>query len=163
MAQNPTISQLDSGQIVKRVYDEANDAIRVEMGAVNGIAISLSADDGDSVLTVPDSISTSATITNANTGTIIAATACVGIKSFILYTNTVSTLVGPQLCSLELSPSDTDNVWIPAMLSITPDTTQDVMVMSPVNPSIVARRCRVTIASAITSGSFKIYLLGQAV
>lgn len=28
MAQNPTISQLDPGQIIKRVYDEANDQIR---------------------------------------------------------------------------------------------------------------------------------------
>lgn len=162
MAKNSAPSQLDSPQIIKRIYDEANDAVRVEIGTGTGFALSISADSGDSIVSIPQVSETKASITNANTGVIIPASACIGMKSFQLYTNTTSTIVGPQVCTLQVSPSDSDDVWISTSLTATPSLTSGVVVMGTVNSTIVARRMRVSIAAAITSGTFDIYLLGQS-
>ena len=58
MAQNPTITQLDPGQIVKRVYDESNDRIRVDAA--------ITAPDGTSILI--DATTDSIKIGNTATG-----------------------------------------------------------------------------------------------
>lgn len=162
MSQNPSISQLDSGQIIKRVYDGANDAVRVEVGSGTSFGLSISADSGDSVTSVPNVTEQKASITNANTGVIIPATTCIGMKSFQLYTNTTSTITGAQACTLQVSPSDSDNIWINTTLTITPSLTSGTVVMATVNSAIVARRFRVSIAAAITTGTFDIYALGQS-
>lgn len=52
MPKNPSPSLLDAGQIVKRVYDEANDAVRVEVAAGTDFEISIDAADGDSAMFV---------------------------------------------------------------------------------------------------------------
>jgi hypothetical protein len=52
MAKNPTISQLDPGQIIKRVYDEANDQIRTTIDAsvnINGQQTLVINDTEDSI------------------------------------------------------------------------------------------------------------------
>ncbi len=166
MAKNQTISQLDSGQLVKRVYDEANDAIRVEIGTGSSFAIGISADSGDSVVTVPTVTEVKASLANASTGTgtvVIPATTCIGMKSFNLYTNTLTDITGAQVCTLQVSPSDSDNVWISTSLTITPSATTGTVVMGTVATGIVARRFRVIIAAAITTGTFNLYALGQSV
>lgn len=158
MAQNPTITQLDTAQAMKRTYDESNDAIRTVPASVSGFAITIDAAD-DSISIVGLSSSTKASITNASTGVIIPAFSCAGYKSFNLYTNTTATITGPQVCTLEVSPSDTDNVWIATSVTVTPSTTNGVVVMGTESSSIVARRARVSIAAAITTGTFDIYLV----
>lgn len=163
MSQNPAVTQLDTAQAMKRVYDEANDAIRVEVGSGTSFALSINADSGDSVVSIPNVKEVKASITSANTGVIVPATTCIGMKSFQLYTNTTSTITGTQVCTLEVSPSDSDDVWKATSLTITPSATNAVVVMGTVNTAIVARRMRVSIAAAITTGTFDIYLLGQSV
>lgn len=162
MSVNTLPSYLDSSQIVKRVYDATNDAIRVEVGAGTSFGLSITADSGDSVTAVPNVTEVKTSITSASSTTLIAATPCIGMKSFNLYTNTTSTIVGAQVCTLQLSPSDSDNVWIASSLTITPSLTNGTVVMGTVNGAIVARRMRVVAAAAITSGTFDIYCLGQS-
>jgi hypothetical protein len=162
MAKNTTITQLDAGQVIKRIFDEPNDALRVEIGSGTSFALGITADDGSSITAVPSVSETKSSITNANTGVIVGPVPCIGMKSFELYTNTTSTITGAQVCTLQVSPSDTDNVWISTSTTITPSTTNATVVTSTVNTSIVARRMRVSIAAAITTGSFDIYLLGQS-
>lgn len=162
MAKNVS-SLLDNAQIIKRVYDEPNDAIRVEVGVGTGFALSLSADSGDSITNVPSVSELKASITSANSAVIIPASSCIGMKSFNLYTNTTSTITGAQVCTLQVSPSDSDNVWISTSLTITPSTTSGTVVMGTVSSAIVARRMRVSIAAPITSGTFDIYLVAQSV
>jgi hypothetical protein len=163
MAKNTNPGLLDAPQIVKRVYDSDNDAIRVEVGVGTGFALNLSADSGDSISSVPTVTEQKASITTANTGVIIPATSCIGMKSFNLYTNTTSAITGAQVCTLEVSPSDSDNVWKATSLTITPSGTNGTVVMGTVATGIVARRMRVSIASAISSGTFDIYLVAQSV
>jgi len=163
MAQNSSPSLLDSGQIVKRVYDQANDAVRVEVGVGTSFGLSLTADSGDSVLSVPVVSEAKASITSSSTGVIVAAAPCIGMKSFNLYTNTTATITGAQVCTVQVSPSDSDNVWISTSLTITPSTTNGTVVMGTAVTNIVARRVRVSIAAAISSGTFDIYLVSQSV
>lgn len=163
MAQNNNISLLDSAQILKRVVDPANDSIRVILASGLDLAIELDAADGDNVAVLGKGSSTKASITNANTGVIVAAASCAGMKSFQLYTKTTSAIVGAQACTVEISPSDADDVWIATTLTVTPSTTNGTVVMGTALSNIVARRIRVSIAAAITSGTFDIYLVNQGV
>lgn len=161
MSQNPNITLLDPHQIFKRIYNESNDAVRIDIATGVDFAVELNADDGDSVESRGISGSTKSSITSSNTGVIIAAFDCKGMKSFNLYSKTTSTITGSQVCTLEVSPSDSDDVWKATSLTITPDATDGVVVMGTVISSIVARRARVSIAGAITLGSFDIYVVQQ--
>lgn len=160
MGQNNSPSMLDAPQIVKRIFDAANDSLRVNLGDVNGLSFNLSA-SGDTIGVQGVSSSTKASITSSNTGVIIPAMSCVGIKSFQLFTNTTSTITGAQAITVEVSPSDTDDVWKATTLTATESTTNATVIMGTVNSAIVGRRVRVSIASAISSGTFDAYLILQ--
>lgn len=158
MALNSNPSLLDSGQIIKRLFDGSNDAIRIVLAEATGIAIELNADDGDSVESRGINSETKASITNTDSGVIVPAQSCAGMKSFNLYTKTTSTITGSQVCTLEVSPSDTDDVWIATSVTVTPSDTDQTVVAGTASSAIVARRARVSIAASITSGTFDIYL-----
>lgn len=157
MAQNPTPSLLDAGQMFRRTFDQTNDAIRVEVGGGTSFALSLDSNSGDTVGVQGVATVIKQSITTANTGVIVPAFSCVGMKSFQLYTNTTSAITGAQVCTLQVSPSDTDNVWVSTTLTITPSTGTGA-VMATANSSIVARRARVSIAAAVSAGAFDIYV-----
>lgn len=163
MSVNPSISQLDAGQIVKRTFDSTNDATRIVLAEATGIAIELDSADGDNVGVQGNNSSTKASITSANTGVIVPAASCAGMKSFNLYVVTTATITGSQACTLEVSPSDTDNVWIATSVTVTPSGTLGVVVAGTASSSIVARRARVSIAAAISTGTFDIYLMEQGI
>lgn len=156
MPQNSPITQLDTAQAVKRCYDETNDSMRVEFASGVSSTITLTA-AADSISVQGVSISVKASVTSASTGVIIPPFSIVGLKSFNLYTNTTSTLTGPQTCTLQISPSDTDNVWISTTLTVIPSVTNGTVIMGTEVTNIVARRAQVIIAAAITSGTFDIY------
>ena len=84
------------------------------------------------------------------------------MKSFQLYTNTTSAVTGPQALTVQVSPSDTDNVWINTTLTVTPSTTGGTVVMGTENTSIVARRVSVS-TTPLTSGTVDVYLVMQGV
>lgn len=166
MAQNPSISQLDGPQIIKRVFDQTNDSVRVDFAGVHSTAINLSATDTsnpDSIINYPVSLSTKASLTSASTGTVIGPVSCVGMKSFNIYTVTTATITGSQALTLQVSPSDSDNVWIAVSCTATPSTTNAVVVKGTTEVDIVARRAQVVIAAAITSGTADAYLVMQGV
>lgn len=157
MATNPTPSKLDLTQINQRTFDSANDAVRVSMGSTS-FGVTLDSADGDNVAVKGLSSTTKVSLTNASTGVVVPAQDCSGYKTFNLFTKTTATLVGPQVCTLEISPSDTDNVWFATSVTVTPSGTNGV-VASGTPATLVARRARVSIAAAITSGTFDLYLV----
>lgn len=159
MSQNPTITMLDIAQALKRTYNEADDAIRVELGSSTGFNVAIDTADGDNIAVLGLSSSTKVSMTSASTGVVVPAFSVAGLKSFNLYTNTTSTITGPQEFRFEISPSDTDDVWIATPLRITPSTTNGVVVMAESYSNIVARRARVSIAAAISSGTVALYLV----
>ena len=207
MAVNGNPSLLDSAQITKRTFDSDNDAIRVVLGDATGLAMELSATDGDTIMVVgttdgttsgtqkvlkldsggiaqvagavtvtsgaitvsgtatntPAGSSTKASCTNASTGAVVAATSCVGMKSFNVYSKTTATITDAQVLTLEISPHDSDDVWKATALTITPDTTSGNVVMGTALATPVARRARVSTAAAITSGTYDVYLVMAAI
>lgn len=163
MGLNSNISLLDVAQLSKRVVDSTNDAIRTIPAETTSFAIELDAADGDNVATKGLSSSSKTSLTNVSTGVVVAAFDCSGYKSFNLFTNTTATIVGAQALTFEISPSATDDVWKATTLTITPSTTSGTVIMGTAVSNIVAQRARVSIAAAITSGTFDIYVLQQGV
>lgn len=114
MSQNSTISQLDAGQIVKRIYDESNDAIRIEVaggtsfavaldssdnivalgtedGTVSGTAHALKVDTSGNLSIRADSISgATASLSSASSGVVLAAISSSGIKSYQIYAQVIA-------------------------------------------------------------------------
>jgi hypothetical protein len=193
MSKNSSPSLLDAPQIVKRVYDEANDSVRVNLGDVNGLSFNISS-TGDSILAVgttdgttsgtqkviklgadgtvqisgtytytPAGSSTKASLTSASSGTVLGPVSCVGMKSFNLYTNTTSTITGAQALTVQVSPSDTDNVWINTTLTATESTVNGTVIAGTNNTSITGRRVQVVIAAPISTGTFDAYLVMNGV
>lgn len=160
MATNPSPSQLSPSQIAKKIFDGTNDAIRISLGDATGIAIELSAADGDSVESQVRSVSQKASLTSSSTGVIIAAFDAKDLKRFNIYSKSTSAVVGPQVLTLEFSPHDSDNIWIASSLTITPSTTNGTVV-SGTAIDVLARRVRVSTAGALTSGTVDVYLVGQ--
>ena len=70
MSQNSSPSLLDGGQVIKRIYEETDDAIRVKVASGTSFAVALDVSDGDTVGVQGNGSSTKASITNANTGVI---------------------------------------------------------------------------------------------
>ena len=117
MSKNPTLTNLDGPQALKRVFDDANDAVRVVQVFDQEIQIELNAEDGDSVKALPES-------TMLSSGLEMDAKR---LKSLALYASGV--------CSVEVSPVDLDNEWY-VLVSL------GVAGMSAVTP-VCARRVRV--------------------
>lgn len=152
-------SKLDASQIIQSAFDDANGAIRTIPGTLSSYALQLDANSGDSIRTVADSITQKVSITNANSGVILMPFSIIGLRTISLTTNTISDITDQQVCTLQISPSDTDDVWSDTSLTITADATTGVVVAGS-EVSVCARRARVTIADAITSGSFDLYVVG---
>lgn len=168
MATNPNPSQLDATQIAQRTFDATNDAVRVEVGGGTSFALSLDATSGDTVGVQSVGTMTKTSITTSNTGTILGPISCVGMNVFNLYTNTTADITSAQLLTLQVSPHDTDNVWISTSLTITPSTSHSsspVVAGTANTPSsaapIVGRRVRVITAAAIGAGTYDLYLVAQ--
>lgn len=156
------VSELDSGQIVKRVFSDADDAIKIIPSSNTSFGIELSADDGDSTINRPESLSQSVSITSASTGVIIAAFSCKGMKQVNIHSKTTSVIVGTQAITVEYSPHDSDNIWIATTATVTPSLVNGT-ILSGTAVNILARRLRVSIAAPITSGTADIYLIAQGV
>lgn len=155
-------TKLDANQVLKNSYDEATASLKTIPSSATSFSVELSAADGDSVITQPLNTSASAALTNASTGQVIAAFDCKDMNRFNLYTKTTSTIVGAQVCTLEVSPADSGDIWVATSLTISPSLINGTVVAGTVLPNVLARRARVSIAAAITSGTFSLYLIGQA-
>lgn len=154
---------LSADRVIKNAYDEATQALKTIPASSTSFEIELSAADGDNVQTIPKDINTKVSLTTSSTGVVVPVMSAVGIKSINVVTNTTSTLTGPQVLTLQYSPSDSDDVWISTSLTVTPSGTNGVAVAGTALTSLVARRVRVSIAAAISSGTFDVYVVGQAV
>lgn len=159
MAQNPTISELDANQIMSRVYDEANDSFRMELGANSGMDIQLDAST-DSITSVAANTSQKASVTAGPTGVILPPFSVVGMTAIAIYSNTTTTLTGPQVCTVQVNPSGIDDVWVSIDCSLTPSTTEGTCITSSL-ANIAAVQAQVIMRTPITSGTFDIYAVAN--
>jgi hypothetical protein len=156
MAKNPhSKHQLDVAQIQRKVFDPENDAFRM---VLEEVALSLSAAHGDSVVSVPNSLTQKISVDSSTSGDLMPPVSVVGMKSFNFVINGSDDLASKSSCTLLLSPSDTDDVWVKAA---------SIVVMPGIESSGVvqalARRLKVCMDSPLNSGSFDLYILAQSV
>jgi hypothetical protein len=154
-------NSLSQQQILNQVFDSVTDCLQVELGANTGVDLALSSAT-DSITTVPTNTAQKASLTPDNTGVVMGPFSIVGMSSLQLYTNTTSALTGAQTCTLQISPSDTDNVWLSTSLTATPSDTASAVESGGALTGVVARRAQVVIAAAISTGGFDLYCVGHS-
>lgn len=155
---NPNPSQLSSQQIAQLTLDSEHDSVRVIMATGTDVAISL--DSSDEVTTHSASLSRSILVNDQSSGIVLAEMDIRSIKSIVLHSKTLSALTGSATLTIELSPHDSDDIWISSS-SITPSSSSNAIISgSPI--SVITRRLRIKATGAITVGSAMVYLVGQA-
>lgn len=137
--------KLTAELVLRRSYDPTTQSLKTMPGSPTATQIEISADDGDSILTVPST----ALITSM--GVEVSA---MGMKTVELYVAPEATA---DSAKIEISPADSGNVWMEVATSTVAADPADVKSSGP--KSICARRIRVT----AVSGSPVIYLVMQAV
>jgi len=156
------MSKLDANQIIKLEHDDASSSKKVTIQNAE-ISMELNASDGDSVLVVNNSVSASATaLDNTDTGIIVAEFPVDGAGVINMYVRTDTLLAGPQVITLEISPVAAGDVWMDSTVTVTPSTSAGVMLRGTAETDLVAKRARVKIAAAITSGTFSVYVEGRS-
>jgi len=104
-----TTTKLGWEQAIKNSYDEPTSSLRTSISNLE-IAVELSADDGDSVITVPKAISVYASLSSPQAAGNIAIPA-----TKVEFCNSVSIMIsnpdGSTQFTIEVSPSDTLEVW----------------------------------------------------
>lgn len=130
--------------VLRRVYDPATESLKTSPAAETETQIALSADEGDSIITVPSSSVISDT----------TETACIGIKTVELYVESEATA---DSAKIQISPVDAGNVWMDVATSTV--AADPVALKSSGPKSICARRIRIV----IVSGTPVYHLVTQAV
>jgi hypothetical protein len=143
-------------QALKNSYDEASSSLKTTLQNLE-IAMELSADDGDSVITLPKTVNSYSTFSTAQTSGTIAM-APVNIS----FCNTVSFVFknqdGNTQFAIEISPSDTADVWHQVSTHTSPNgTSHHVPTYFP------CRRIRLKFSNNFAgTGPIEIWLNGRA-
>jgi hypothetical protein len=158
-----SMSDLDFAQVIKSAYDPVNGALKTVPASGTVTEVELSHTDGDSVYTYGGaSQQATAVLSSGASGEVIAPFSVVGMSSFQLYGNVVTTAVSTAVFTLQLSPEDSGSIWFSTSLTVTPSGSAGA-VSSGTLLSGLARRARLIIASgSITSGTVQVYALAQA-
>lgn len=152
MALNTDISQLDYNQAVKRCVEASNDALRVNLESSTGMAIELSAADGDNVATLQSSSAPSIALTNGNTGAatqVIAPVDVQGYSKVNLYVQSTTAIAVPPTLTVQFSPADSGTIWVDSAVTRVLSASNGVVVMATPATNMVARRARVLISAAL--------------
>jgi hypothetical protein len=158
MALNPNVSNLDLNQIQKRTIDALNDAVRIVLAETTGISIELSAADGDSILTEASILSNSETITTGSSGIIVHHVDMLLKREAQILVDVGAGITGSATVSLEISPDNSGNVWIPSGVTLAITGTTN---LKSAKVSDIARRVRVVLSgvNSISAGTATIHLL----
>lgn len=157
-------SKADPRQIVQAVFCTETQSIKACLTGAAEIAIS--AASGDSIYVIPMRVASKATVASATpSGAIVLSPFdSAQLTSFQLFTNTTSALSGQQISvTLEISPSDSDNVWLPTDLSVSPTSSLGATSGTAITNQF-ARRVRLKLShTSYTAGSFDVYLVARSI
>lgn len=149
-------------QIAQAVLDVDLQALKVVLEGTTEIVLN---SDDDSVTAVSPTVATSANITNADTDEeiVVAAFSVAQISQINLIVHTTATLVATDpLFTLQLSPSDTADVWVDTALTVVPSGTDEAVVAGTPLATNLYRRARVMLTfTDYTSGTVTLYVNGR--
>lgn len=152
---------LDANQVIKQVYDPATESLKTTPSGATTFSVELDAADGDSVSSFAASLSDSATITPSSTGTVIAEQTCVGFNLAKLYAKSLAILSQQAVFRLDVSPSDSEDIWFQTSTTLTASASANAVVASS-DATIIARRIRVVLTTAPVGGNVDLYLVASA-
>jgi hypothetical protein len=156
-------SRLDQQQIIKAVYDEATTSLKTSLTNVE-IAMEVSADDGDSIITKVENHSVSATVANGTaTDTVVIGPSNSTLHSeYQLLVRNVGAITATNLkFALQGNPhtSDANLDWF-EISSVTVSTLTDGFLTLGTVAGSLARRYRVVVTHAgFSAGSISIHLM----
>lgn len=197
MSVNPSITLLDGGQIIKRVYDEPNDAVRVEVAGGTSFAVTLDHTDSVVALGTEDGAAggtyhalkvsstgvvlvqgnavtgTSAALSSASSGVVIAAFSTAGIKSYQIYAQVTAEhsaaagTTGDIVARLDISPAASGSVFYQTSTTLTVpgSTALNAVVVGTILSSFVGMRAQLTLTSNGLGGADRVvfYIVGSSV
>ena len=151
-----TSTKLGWEQAIKNSFDEPSNSLRTNISNLE-VAVELSADDGDSVITVPKSANAYAVLNGPQpSGAIIIP------ATNVSYCSQVSIMInnadGATQVAIEVSPSDTLDVWLQISTHNAPNG------ISHHEPTFFpCRRLRVKFVNTYTNpAAFQVWLNGRA-
>jgi hypothetical protein len=148
-------------QIAQASFDVPNQAVRMVM-ASNLVFQFDSATD--SITAVANAPSESAVVPSGTaTSTVVVAPFDVSQTTTLnMFTNTTSPLTETgSAVTLQLSPSDTDNVWISSSLVVNPSDADGIVAGTPIYTNGYRRAQVLFTTSSYTAGSFTVYANGR--
>lgn len=161
MALNPNLTELDLQQAQKRTIDALDDAVRIILADTTGMAIELSAADGDSVLAEASLSAATGSITVASSGQLVAPIDVSMKKELQLLVDVGAGITGTATVSIEISPEASGSVWIPSgvTLAVTGATN-----LKSAKVSDLAHRARVVLSgvNSISAGTATLHLLARS-
>ena len=157
MALNPNLTELDLQQAQKRTIDSLDDAVRIILADTTGIAIELSAADGDSVQSLPlVSHHNEAVSSTTPTGELIVRSMTEARQAQLMATIT-SAITGTCTIELDINPHPSQNNWVPTgiTLAVTGSTNIKSTILSDLGFKVRAR----VVSNTISAGSAEVYLV----
>lgn len=152
MAKNPNISDLDYTTAVARTIDASNDALRTQLTNTE-LSMELSADDGDSVLSLAKLTSSNVNLNDGSSGIILSEQDCSQLRECQVYIKNNTALVGSPTVLVEVSPLASGDVWL-QLQSVDPTNT-----LIADKKDLLASRIRLSLNGAVTSGDSDVYLV----
>jgi len=161
MALNTNLTELDLQQAQKRTIDSLDDAVRIILADSTGMAIELSAADGDSVLAESSLVSASGSITVASSGELVAPLDVSQKKEIQVLVDVGAGITGSATISIEISPQASGSVWVPSGTTLAVTGSAN---LKSAKVSDIARRARVVLSgvNSIAAGTATIHLLARS-
>ena len=161
MALNTNLTELDLQQAQKRTIDSLDDAVRIILADSTGMAIELSAADGDSVLAESSLVSASGSITVASSGELVAPLDVSQKKEIQVLVDVGAGITGSATISIEISPQASGSVWVPSGTTLAVTGSAN---LKSAKVSDIARRARVVLSgvNSISAGTATLHLLARS-
>lgn len=151
-----TLSNVDTSQILRYVYDDETNSLRLILAAPIDFSLQSSQ---DSISTQGISISASGS-TGGPDSIIIGPLDASGMKSFQLYAKSNGALATGAIGILEVSPSSAGDVWFSTSASLTSGLSSGEVVAGLIHETL-AKRVRVKISQLPNSSSVDYFLVMQ--
>jgi len=162
MAQNPNQTDLDFTQALKRCVDATDDVLRVELAASAEMAVSMSADDGDSVQALSQLYSGTGSVISSNVAndTVVAIMDVSRTKQIQLFADVGAGITGTATLKIQISPASSGSVWIDSGVTLAVTGASN---LKSTQISDIAYRARVVVVSnTMSAGTGSLYLIGRS-
>jgi hypothetical protein len=151
---NPNQSELDYNQAMKRCIDSGEDAIRVQLATATGMAIELSAADGDNILALRKLDSDSAAIDSLSSGSLVSLDMSNSNEAQMMVAIS-NAITGTCTLELDVSPNGADWFATGVTLAVTGSGNVKSSKLSDLGQNVRVR----VVSNTISAGDATVHLM----